>query len=124
MSITIEEKQLLVGCSHYKEFVEKYTVAFGKNIQSYKLYNRTRNMWTHRDRFIKDVESFKVAQRTVMIPATIKNKALGNSLKCDDDIQIKSYNQLLYIGELLKEQNALFTKLATHPAPTPQSERP
>lgn len=69
-------------------------------------------MWTNRDRFIKDVESFKVAQHTVMIPATVKSKAAGNSLKCDDDIQIKIHNQLLYIGELLKEQNALFTKLA------------
>lgn len=112
MSIKIEEKQLLVGCTSYNEFVEKYALAFGNNKQPYKIYNRTRNMWTNRERFINDVVAFKASQHTVMIPATIKSKATANSLKCDDGIQVKIYNQLLYIGELLKEQNALFTKLA------------
>lgn len=112
MTIPIEQKQILIGCSTYDEFKNKFVVVFKDKIDPMKLANRVRNIWYRREEYLKDMENYQVLQRTVMIPAVIKKPAIASSLKPDDDMQVKIFNQLLYIGQLIKEQNELFAKLA------------
>ena len=114
MTLPIEQKQLLLGCQSLNEFKEKYILAFGSKTDPMVLPNRIKSLWHNREIHMKEVAEYKAAMdkanHTVMIPAYVRSKATARSLDNDDAMQAKIFNQLLYIGELIKEQNAMIAK--------------
>jgi hypothetical protein len=116
MTIPIEEKQLLTNCPDYDTFWERFTKAgFDKKYHQSKLYMHVRNLWRDRLKHVAFIESVTKMNHTVMVPKEIRTKTPESPRSSpfhDDDMQVKIYNQLVYNGQLLKEQLELFRLLA------------
>jgi hypothetical protein len=108
MTTPMREKQLLLNCPDFETFVQRFTAAgFNKDYQQSKLYSHLRNLWTRREIYITEIEEATKTNHTVMVPKEIRTKAPDaprSSPFYDDDMQVKIYNQLVYNGQLLKEQ--------------------
>jgi hypothetical protein len=115
-TIPLSEKQLLINCPTQELLFERFREAgFEKNYHPTKVYSHVMNMWYNRERHFKEIEDATKSTHTVLIPREIKTKSPETPRTSpfhDDDMQVKIYNQLVYNGQLLKEQLELFRVLA------------
>ena len=116
-TIPREHKEMCLRHTTIEDFSKEYMKVYGASFQSpKKLLNRINGMWYCRERFAKEIEDLKAADRVVMVPATIKNKVPTNSradsLPDIGETLIKIQNLLAESVQLQKEQIALFQKLA------------
>ena len=116
MTIPIEEIQLLDGCQTKKQFVERFSAAFGKKYLVSRLVYRTNYIWSNRVVHLKHIQDLKDAAasktHTVMIPAQIKSKSNGTKDPAftEDEIFVKIHNDLQMLIQLIKEQNDIIKK--------------
>ena len=116
MTVPLEDKELLIGCASYPEFAEKLSKKYEGKIPSYKIYNRSKNLWGKRQQHIAEVREAQKANHTIMIPAQIKNKSnepmRGDPFPDVGETLIKILHEMKVQTQLISEQNAMFQKLA------------
>ena len=112
MTIPMSDKEILAKSASSSNLYEKLT-AIHPEMSGSQVYGRTNTLWSRRNVYIKEFREYenklKVANHTVMIPATIKNKCTESKGSAFDDeaIFVKIHNDLRELIEVQKEMLAV-----------------
>lgn len=99
------------------DFIEGFCKKFANDVPSHLIYNRASSLWARKlsvvADFVKEREEKAIADRTVMVPARIVNKAVPGEMRKPagmgdradiDELLVKQNNLLAEIVVLLKER--------------------